>query len=123
MEKKEIKSVEDLDVFKLAHISALQIYKLTSNFPNEELYGLTSQIKRSAGSIGANLCEGSNRLSSSEYRHFVSIARGSAAETRYHLLLAKDLGYIDKETYLELKEGYDNIGKMLTGLAYSLEKE
>jgi len=123
MEKGIIKSVEELDVFKIAHKLTLQIYGLTENFPKKEIYGLTSQIRRSAGSVGANLSEGAYRLASSEYKYFVSIARGSAAETRYHLLLAKDLKYIDEKTYWELQEGYDRVIKMLTKLIYSLENK
>jgi len=87
-----MKSVEDLDVFKLAHRLVLKIYPLTSTFPKEELYGLTSQMRRSAVSIPSNLSEGANRLTSAEYRHFVGIARGSVGEICYQILLTKDRG-------------------------------
>ena len=82
-------SVEDLDVFKLAHQLALKIYSATKQFPREEIYSLVDQTRRAAASVGMNLVEGSLRLSSREYRQFVGIARRSAAEVCSHLLLPK----------------------------------
>ncbi len=70
-----------------------------------------------------NLVEGSMRLSSREFRQFVGIARGSAAEVSYQLLLARDLGYISKEVYEEIRSGYDRVSQMLTRLAQSLDHE
>ena len=84
--------VEDLDVFSRAHELTLQLYKATSTFPKEELYALTSQIKRAVSSICANLMERSHHLGTKEFRQFVGIANGSAEELKYHILLAKDLG-------------------------------
>jgi four helix bundle protein len=86
-----MKSVEDLDVFKLSHEMALAIYVLTKNFPEEEKFGLTSQMRRAAYSVPMNLVEGANRLNAKEYRQFVGIAKGSAGEVTYQLLLARDL--------------------------------
>jgi len=83
-----MKSVKELDVFKLAHEMALVIYKITRNFPEEEKFGLTAQMRRAAYSVPMNLVEGANRLNSKEYRQFVGIAKGSAAEVAYQLLLA-----------------------------------
>ena len=94
-----MKSVEDLDVFKLAHQLALKTYAATKAFPKEELFGLGDQARRAAGSVGMNLMEGAMRLGSKEYRRFVGIARGSAGEVCYQLLLAHDLNYISTETY------------------------
>jgi four helix bundle protein len=104
-------------VFKLAHELALEIYKVTGRFPKEENFSLVLQMRRAAISVGMNLVEGSMRLNSREFRQFVGIARGSAAEVSYQLLLAKDLGYISQKTYQELRSGYDRIGQMLTRLA------
>jgi four helix bundle protein len=115
-----MKSVEELDVFKLAHELALKIYTITVAFPREESFGLVSQMRRAAGSVGMNLVEGSMRLNSREFRQFVGIARGSAAEVNYQLLLAKDLGYISKKVYDELRSGYERVGQMLTRLGQSL---
>jgi len=116
-----MKSVEDLDVFKLSHEMALAIYVLTKNFPEEEKFGLTSQMRRAAYSVPMNLVEGANRLNSREYRQFVGIAKGSAGEVTYQLLLARDLKYIDEKTYDSYRSSYDRIAQMLTGLAKSLK--
>lgn len=118
MEK--IKCVDDLEVFKRAHILTLKIYKISNDFPAEEKFGLISQMRRASASISANLIEGSHRLNRKEFRQFVGIAKGSAGELKYHLLLAKDLGYISNNDYLLLKTETDEIAKMLNGLAKSL---
>lgn len=115
-----LKAVEELDVFKLAHELALRIYKITLGFPREESFALVSQMRRAASSVGMNLSEGSMRLNTREFRQFVGIARGSAAEVNYQLLLAKDLGYISISVYGDLHSGYDRVGQMLTKLAQSL---
>jgi len=115
--------VEDLDVFSCAHELTLQLYKATSTFPKEELYALTSQIKRVVSSICANLMEGSHCLGTKEFRHFVGIANGSAGELKYHILLAKDLGCITENRYSQLKEQIDIICKMLRGLSNSLYRK
>jgi four helix bundle protein len=97
----EMKSVEDLDVFKLAHQLALKTYSTTKVFPREETFSLVDQMRRAAASVGMNLMEGAMRLGSREYRQFVGIPRGSAGEVCYQLLLARDLKYISNETYQE----------------------
>ena len=102
-----MQSVEDLDVFKLSHESALKVYELVKKSPPDERFGLVVQMQRSAYSIPMNLMEGSHRLSRKEYRQFVGIARGSAGEMKYQLLLAKDLKYITEEEYSEMKEYYE----------------
>ena len=116
-------SVEDLDVFKLAHQLALKAYAATKTFPREELFGLGSQIRRAAASVGMNLMEGAMRLGSKEYRQFVGIARGSAGEVCYQLPLARDLEYISNETYQEMRSGYDRVNQMLSRLAQTLGNE
>ena len=118
-----MKSVDDLDVFKLAHDLTLRISKITAEFPREESFGIVSQMRRAASSVGMNLVEGSMRLNSREFRQFVGIARGSAAEVGYQLLLARDLGYISNQVYEELRSGYDRVGQMLTRLGQSLDHE
>jgi four helix bundle protein len=119
MEKK-VKSVEDLEVFKKSHLLVLKIYELSKLFPSDERYGLISQIRRAAYSIPSNLMEGSNRLGSKEYRQLVGIARGSAADLKYQLLLSKDLGYISIEKYNETEIEILEISRMLMGLASTL---
>ena len=116
----KIESVEDLEVFKRSHQLTLKIYKISEHFPRDEIYGLISQMKRAAASICANLLEGSYRLNRAEYRQFVGIARGSSGELKYHVMLAKDLGYISADDYASLKIELDEITKMLRGLAASL---
>jgi four helix bundle protein len=118
-----VNSVEDLDVFKLAHELALKVYSVTKHFPKEETYSLIDQTRRAATSVGANLFEGAMRLGSREYRLFVGIARGSAGEACYHPLLARDLKYVPDETYQELRVGYDRVIQMLSRLSQSLGDE
>ena len=115
--------VEDLDVFKLAHELALKIYLITKAFPKRELLASFEQTRRAATSVGMNLMEGAMRLGSREYRQFVGIARGSAGEVCYQLLLARDLKYISNETYLELRSGYDRVIRMLLRLSQSLNEK
>ncbi len=115
-----MKSIEELDVFKLAHALTLKVYEVTASFPKEETFGLVSQMRRAASSVGMNLAEGAMRLNSREYRHFVGIVRGSTAEVSYQPLLAKELGYISPERYGELRSSYDRVGQMLTRLSQSL---
>ncbi len=115
-----MKSIEESQVFKLAHELSLTVYRVTGGFPKEESFGLVAQMRRAASSIGMNLVESSMRLNSREYRQFVGIARGSAAEVRYQLLLARDLGYISCQMYEKFWSGYDRVGQMLTRLSQSL---
>jgi len=118
-----MKSVEDLDVFKLAHQLALKTYAVTCKFPKEERFSLASQMRRAGASVGMNLTEGSMRLGSKEYRQFVGIARGSTGELCYQLLLAKDLKYISEDTHRELRSGYDRVLQMLSRLSQTLGNE
>lgn len=111
---------EDLNVFVKAHKLTLELNQITKKFPASEKWELVSQIRRASASIGANLMEGSHRNNSGEYRQFVGIANGSAGELKYHLLLGRDLGYIDAAQYDELRKECDDISKMLRGLAKSL---
>ena len=116
-----MRKVEDLDVFKLSHSLALEIFELTKNFPEEEKFGLISQMRRAAYSVPMNLMEGAHRLSSKEYRQFVGIAKGSAGEVKYQLLLTRDLKYISEGQYSNLNPKYERVSQMLTRLAKSLE--
>jgi four helix bundle protein len=120
-EEDKIKKVEDLDVFKLSHSLALEIFKLTKTFPEEEKFGLISQMRRAAYSIPMNLMEGAHRLGTKEYRQFVGIARGSTGEVKYQLMLVKDLEYISEDRYSNLRLKYERVSQMLTKLAKSLE--
>jgi four helix bundle protein len=116
-----MKTVEELDVFKLSHSLALEIFELTKSFPGGEKFGLVSQMRRAAYSIPMNLMEGGHRLNRREYRQFVGIAKGSAGEMKYQLLLVKDLKYIIEDKYSELIPQYERVSQMLTKLVKSLE--
>ena len=115
-----VSSVEKLDVFKKSHQITLGLYNITKQFPLDEKFGLTSQIRRASSSIYTNLIEGSHRNNRTEYRQFCGISRGSGGELKYHLLLAKDLGYINNQKYNELIKEIDIISKMLYNLIQSL---
>ena len=95
----------------------LQVYRVTASFPKEELYGLTSQMRRASSSIAANVAEGCGRDSQVELARFIHIASGSASELEYHFLLARDLGFIDTQTYNEFDSSINEIKKMLAGFA------
>ncbi len=116
-----MKTVEELDVFKLGHELTLTVYDITKTFPEEEKFGIISQMRRAAYSIPMNLMEGSHRFSSKEFRQFIGIARGSAGEMKYQLLLAKDLKYISEAVYSDLASKYERVSQMLTKLARSLD--
>lgn len=110
-----IKTFRDLNVWQKAHNLVIEIYKITRNFPKEENYGLVAQLRRSTSSIPTNIVEGFKRKSKKDYAHFLNIADGSLEETKYHILLAKDLGYIKKEDFNKLNDMCDEIGRMLFG--------
>jgi four helix bundle protein len=118
MEEKH--SFKKLNVWQKAYLFVLNIYKQTKNFPSFELYGLTSQIRRGAVSILANISEGSERQHKKEFVQFLSIARGSLAEVETYLMLSKDLGYISGKEFIELEEQRKEIGRLLRGLYKSL---
>jgi four helix bundle protein len=107
---------EQLDVFKLAHSVTLQVYRLVASFPKDELYGLSSQMKRAAVSINSNLMEGGARKTDAEKRHFASIARGSASELKYQIMLAGDLDFINGEQVDQITNDLNRILQMLSGL-------
>lgn len=114
-------NVKDLDVFKLAHGLVLNIYEFTKSFPDGERFGLISQMRRAAASICMNLMEGAHRISKNEYRHFISIAKGSCGEVKYQLLLSKDLRYLSEDDYKEMAAAYERVSMMLTKMHESLK--
>ena len=116
-----MRNYEDLQVWRKAHSLTLAIYKNTRCFPNEERYGLTSQIRRSCASIGANLAEGCGRRSDPEMGRFVQIAMGSGAELSYHLLLAKDLGFVSQPAFAQLRADLAEIMRMLSSLSQKVK--
>jgi four helix bundle protein len=113
----------DLQVWSKAYSLSLELYRLSRSFPKEEIYGLTSQLRRAAVSIGANLAEGCGRRTNPEMARFVRIALGSASELDHHLLLCKDLGYLENESYRHLSSDLTEVRKMLSSLLSSIETE
>lgn len=105
-----------LKVWEKAHCLALEIYKATGTFPKDELYGLTSQMRRSGVSIPANIAEGCGRGSNSDLARFLQIAFGSASELEYHLLLAHDLGLLDNAAHKRLTGEISQGKRMLSSL-------
>jgi four helix bundle protein len=112
---------EDLKVYKDSHKFVLEIYDITKKFPNDERFRLVDQLIRASYSIPSNIAEGNSRNTTKDYINFLYIARGSANEIKYFLLLSKDLGYIDNDKYKELKNNIESIIKMLNGLINSLK--
>lgn len=110
----------NLEVWQKAHELTLAIYRLTKAFPDDERFGLTSQLRRSAASIGANLAEGCGRGTDAEFARHVQIAMGSASEVEYHLLLGRDLTYLHANQYLELQEEVTRVKRMLSSLLKTL---
>ena len=115
-----IRNFEDLLVWQRAHSIVLTIYRVTKTYPHDEKFGLVNQIRRSAVSICSNLAEG-NKKSTKDYLRFISISIGSLEETRYHLILSRDLGYCRNEDFKYLYAELDEVGRMLSGLVRSLQ--
>jgi four helix bundle protein len=108
---------KDLKVWRKAHEPTLDIYQCTRAFPKDEFYDLTSQIHRPAASVGANIAEGCGGRSASQMKRFIKIARGSANELEYHLLLARDLQFLRTEKFGELEARILEVQRMLAALA------
>ncbi|MBM3131800.1 MAG: four helix bundle protein [Chloroflexi bacterium] len=113
---------EKLLVWRKSHELALIVYAQTALFPTEERYGISSQLRRSATSIPANIVEGCARQSDGDFARFIDIARGSCGETIYHLILAKDLSLITEDTYNKLRQEYEDVSRMLNGLMGAITK-
>ena len=102
-----------LGIWQRSHQLTLDVYKVSKSFPKDELFGLTSQIRRAASSIPTNIAEGCGRASNKDYAHFLQIAIGSASEVEYELLLAHDLEYINDEAFNKLTSETIAIRKMI----------
>jgi four helix bundle protein len=118
-----MKDFRDLQVWQKAHLLALASYQATGGFPKQELYGITSQIRRCAASIAANIAEGCGKRGNGEFQRFLNIATGSASELEYHFLLSRDLGFIDEAGYGPLNEAVVEVKRMLAALARKVEAE
>jgi len=117
-----VESYRDLKVWQKAIDVTVDSYALTKPFPADEKYGLTSQIRRAAGSIAANIAEGHGRGSTKSFLNFLWIANGSLKELETHFIIAGRLGYISREDAKPLFTQMDEIGRMLVGLRRSLQQ-
>ncbi|WP_323805944.1 four helix bundle protein [Bacteroides sp.] len=116
----EIKTHKDLLVWKKSIDLVEQIYKFTKQFPKEELYGITNQMRRCTVSIPANIAEGSGRKNKAEFIQFLHIALGSASELETHLIISQRLGFLSSNSYDEIMNALNEIIKMICGLINSL---
>ena len=118
-----MKDYRQLEVWQRSHQLTLAIYAATKSFPKEELFGLTSQLRRAAASVPANLAEGCGRDSDAELKRFIDIAHGSASEAEYHLLLAADLKLIPAGPHAALADEIAQIKRMLGAFARKLKAD
>ena len=119
--QKQIDSFQDLEVWQLAVTLAEDCYRLTATFPRDEIYGMTSQIRRAAVSIPANIAEGYGRDQTGNFIQFLRVAQGSDRELETHLLLASRLGLVDRVALEEAQAKVVSVSEMLRALIRSLE--
>ena len=117
MNRTPARTFQDLIVWQKAHQFVLGVYRLTENFPKSETYGLSSQLRRAAVSVPANIAEGFKKTGRADKARFMNIAQGSLEECRYYLILAADLGY---ETNVELNSLLEEVSKLLTAYASAI---
>jgi four helix bundle protein len=115
-----VKDLKELKVWHKAHELTIALYAVSKAFPREEIYGLTSQMRRAAISVGANIAEGCGRRSDGEFVRFLQIARGSASELEYHLLLARDLKFMNQGEHQNLERKLVEVQRMLTSLVSAI---
>ena len=111
-----MQSFEKLKVWERSHRLVLAVFRATKAFPREERFEMTSQLRRAVASVPTNIAEGTKRQTARDYARFLNIAEGSLAETRYLLILARDLGYGPPETFADLLDEANGIGRMLNAL-------
>ena len=116
-DREPARTFEDLIVWQKAHAFVIGVYRLTAQFPREETYGLTAQIRRAAVSVPANIAEGFKRRGQSDKARMMNVAEASLEETRYYLRLARDLGYTSDTT---LSEGAYEVGRLLGSYAHTI---
>jgi four helix bundle protein len=121
-EKQKMQDFKNLNVWQKAHVLAIAVYRATSAFPREELYGLTSQTRRACVSIPANIAEGCGRQGNAELNRYLQISLGSARELEYHLLLARDLSFLDDNAYEPLEKQVSEVRRMLISFIKKLRE-
>jgi four helix bundle protein len=120
--RESAKSFTDLIAWREGHILVISLYKATKSFPKEEIFALTSQIRRAAVSVTSNVAEGFNRKTAKDKMHFYSMALGSVAELQNQILIARDIGYVENEAFARLSEQTILVHKLISGLIRSIEK-
>jgi len=118
-----MQSFRNLKVWERAHVLTLDVYQSSKSFPREEMYGLTSQMRRASASIGANIAEGSCRRGDTDFARFLQMAAGSASELEYHLLLARDLKLLQTPDYQRLSDRAVEVKRMLASLMQKLRAD
>jgi four helix bundle protein len=118
-----MKDFRDLKVWEKAHALALACYEVTVAFPKQEMFGLVSQIRRSGASIPANIAEGCGRRGNGEFHRFLQMAMGSASELEYHLLLSRDLKFMDSPKYDQIIVQVTEVKRMLAALVRKVDSE
>jgi four helix bundle protein len=108
-----MRNFQELLIWQKSHQLTLKIYSSTRSFPKEEIFGLTSQVRRSSSSISANIAEGCGHDSNAEFKRYLAIALGSTNELEGHLILAKDLEYLSNPTFIELSAATIELRKMI----------
>jgi len=114
---------QNLDVWNRSIEFTVEIYEATKDFPSDERFGLTSQLRRASVSIAANIAEGAGRKSPKDFLRFLSMAQGSASETETELLIGYRLGYMSESVYEDPSRRLDDIGRMITGLGRHISKK
>ena len=123
MKENIVRTHRDLDVWKKSIDLVTLIYKYTAEYPKDEVYGLTSQIRRCAVSIPSNIAEGSARTTKKDFSHFLAIALGSVAELETQLIISRNLNYLSEAVLDELISELISIRRMTLGLRKSINKE
>jgi four helix bundle protein len=118
-----VQNFRNLKVWGKAHSLTLDVYRVSKSFPREQMYGLTSQMRRASVSIRANIAEGSCRRGDVDFARFLQIAAGSAAELEYHLLLSRDLELLEEADYRRVSEEAVEVKRMLAALMQKLRAE
>jgi len=117
------RNFKNIKAWQYADDLAVLVYSKTNSFPKEELYGITSQLRRAAVSVPTNIAEGASREHKNEYLHFLYIARGSIAEIEYLLHLSRRVGYLKNDEYRQVEDRREEAAKTLQGLINSVKKD
>ena len=121
-EDRNMRQFRNILAWQKADDLVIEIYKITKDFPRDELYSLVSQMRRSATSVAANIAEGSSRSTTKDYLHFLNIAKSSLTELEYYLHLTNRLGYLDEINYERLDKQQDETARLIYGLIAYIEK-